>query len=217
MTRAANRERKLLTLTCTPCQGSGQIARARCYECRGRGTVKLANPFYVAPGERPTWFQLGGGEGWAREVRRQLELGFGSCWSTPQQQRFRDLCALLEPWRVRSRVHTNLAAIAAIAPLVEQARANGGRLMRPGVMSADTGWGKSVLGELLVEIRNRQTLWQLGRIEPRMKNPRFDIARIPDDRLEALIQRHANLTLVDQLRAERARRTAASAREAEAA
>lgn len=206
-------ERKLIVVNCLACDGAGVATygdgRRRCSSCRGRRTVKLPNPRYVAPGERPSWFQLGGPEGWAREVRRQLELGNGRCWSSAASQRFHELCAMLEPWRLRSRVHCPAHALEAIAPIVEQAFANGGRLNRPGSFPADTGWSKAELGELIVELRNRRLLWSLGRLEAKAKGPRFDPALIPDDALERLIQRHPDLELVDRQRAERNRRALA--------
>lgn len=200
--------RKILHLSCAWCQGSGAIRGERCLECRGKGQVRTANPFYVPPGEVPTWFQLGGGEGWAREVRRLLNLGDCRCWSGAQSRHFRAICARLEAWRIHSAVHCNSIAIAAIAPLVEEAFRRGGSLERPGSFSADTGWTTAQLGEMLVEVRNRQVLWSLGRMAARVHGPRFDAALIPDDRLDALIQRHPSIELVDRLRDERSRRFA---------
>lgn len=198
--------RKRLELSCVYCSGSGLAhANSRCRECRGKGVVRIANPFYVPAGQLPTFFQLGGGEGWAREVRRQLALEQG-CWSGKRARDFQAICRLLEPWRLRSAVHCNSVAIAAIAPLIEEAHRNHGVLERPGGFSANTGWSPAELGDLLVEVRNRQHLWSIGRMQARTKGPRFDLGRIPDDRLDALIQRHPNLALVDCLRAERARR-----------
>jgi hypothetical protein len=157
----------------------------------------------------PTFFELGGGEGWAREIRRQLQLGFCRCWRSDQQRRFELLCRRLEPWRVRSAVHCNAAAIEAIAPILEEAHRRRGYLARPGVMDARTGWTRAEIGALIVELRNRQALQLLGRDRARERGPRLDPARLPLDRLEALIQQHPDLQLVDRLRAERRRRAAA--------
>lgn len=68
-------------------------------------------------------------------------------------------------------------------------------------------WTKAELGPLIVETRNRIRLLELGRLQPKKSGPRFDVARIPLERLEALIQRHPNLELVDRLRAERNKRS----------
>lgn len=67
-------------------------------------------------------------------------------------------------------------------------------------------WSRRELGELIVETGNRLTLLRMGRLLPRERGERFDLARIPDDRLDVLIQRHPNLELVEQLRAEKLRR-----------
>lgn len=63
-------------------------------------------------------------------------------------------------------------------------------------------------GDLLVAIHNRRRRIAGGRLDapPRPKGPRLDPARLPDDRLDGLIQRHPDLALVERLRAERARR-----------
>jgi hypothetical protein len=79
-------------------------------------------------------------------------------------------------------------------------------MMRPEGFPADTGWSRKKLGELVVEVRNRQLHWSIGRFEGRAKGPRFDPALIPDERLDALIQRHPDLEIVDRLRLERSRR-----------
>lgn len=68
-------------------------------------------------------------------------------------------------------------------------------------------WRRDELGTLIVEATNRRTLFELGRARPREKGPTLDPARIPDDRLDHLIQTHRNLHLVDQLRTERLRRS----------
>lgn len=65
-------------------------------------------------------------------------------------------------------------------------------------------WTRAELGVLITEATNRGR--QLRDGERRPPGPRFDPCRIPDDRLAALIQQHADLAVVEQLRAERARR-----------
>lgn len=73
-----------------------------------------------------------------------------------------------------------------------------------------TAFTRAERGALLVEVRNRQALLAIGRTAPKPKGPAFDPALLPDDALERLIQRHRDMTVVDQLRAERARRAVLS-------
>lgn len=66
---------------------------------------------------------------------------------------------------------------------------------------------RSDIGALLVETRNRLEALGSGRAyAPRPKGPRFDPARLPDQALDRLIQRHPDLGVVNILRAERAAR-----------
>lgn len=120
--------------------------------------------------------------------------------SNPVYQRF-DRCArqLTVADIVRSQ---DAWAIAALESRLRRARhpTGFGRL--------DRVWSRAELGELIVAATNRgrQLAGGLGR----PKGPRFDPRRIPDERLDWLIQRHQDLAVVDQLRAERARRQAES-------
>jgi hypothetical protein len=75
----------------------------------------------------------------------------------------------------------------------------------------DRVFSKREFGELLVEVRNRRQLLALGRTEPKVRGARFDLAAMPDHVIDRLIQSHPSLALVDQLRAERQRRSAARA------
>jgi hypothetical protein len=72
----------------------------------------------------------------------------------------------------------------------------------------DRVWSRAELGGLIVEATNRgrQLLAELLGKPARAPGPRFDPAFIPDERLDALIQRHADMTIVEACRAERARR-----------
>lgn len=72
----------------------------------------------------------------------------------------------------------------------------------------DRVWSRAELGELLVEATNRRSLLAMGRDQPRSKGPTFDPWRLPDDRLDHLIQSHRDLAVVEALREERERRTA---------
>jgi len=82
------------------------------------------------------------------------------------------------------------------------------------LVEARTGWlyglnrafTRAERGALLVEVRNRRRLLALGRNEPKAKGPRLDPFRLPDEALDRLIQAHADVAVVDQLRRERQRR-----------
>ena len=70
----------------------------------------------------------------------------------------------------------------------------------------DRVWSRAELGVLLTEAVNRQRQLAIGRVTPRPKGPHLDPRRLPDDRLEHLIQHHRDLQVVEALRAERRRR-----------
>lgn len=70
----------------------------------------------------------------------------------------------------------------------------------------DRAFTKAERGELLVEVRNRRRLIELGRTTARTKGPRLDPRRLPPDALNRLIQSHPDIEIVDRLRAERDRR-----------
>jgi len=146
-----------------------------------------------------TWSELGGGVGWAREIRRLSSIM--QC-RTSHFERFDATCRLLEPWRLRSPVQCNRDAIQAILPILERAKRGGGC----GWLDRRPPWSRAELGELLVIARNRAALYAIGRDRPKAKGPRLDPTRLPLSRLEALIQHHRDLGLVEQLRAERNRR-----------
>jgi hypothetical protein len=68
-------------------------------------------------------------------------------------------------------------------------------------------WTREALGQMMVEVHNQRVRVSLGRLDrPRPKGPRFDPERLPLTALDRLIQRHPDVDLVDQLRAERERR-----------
>lgn len=70
----------------------------------------------------------------------------------------------------------------------------------------DRVWPRAELGVLITEAVNRQRQLAIGRVTPRPKGPQLDPRRLPDDRLEHLIQHHRDLQVADALRAERRRR-----------
>jgi hypothetical protein len=65
---------------------------------------------------------------------------------------------------------------------------------------------------LITEATNRDRLLSLGRLTPRAKGPALDPVRLPNDRLEYLIQTHRDIAVVEALRAERRRRERADGR-----
>lgn len=96
----------------------------------------------------------------------------------------------------------------AIARLVD--RLSAARYPSGSLHDLDRVWTRAELGALLVEATNRRTLLAMGRDRPRAKGPVFDPRRLPDDRLDYLIQTHRDLSLVDALREERRRRAAST-------
>ena len=59
---------------------------------------------------------------------------------------------------------------------------------------------------LITEAVNRRRQLAMGRLITKPKGPRLDPRRLPDARLEHLIQHHRDLIVVEALRAERRRR-----------
>lgn len=146
-----------------------------------------------------------GGVNWAYEIRRLARIM--QCRST-HHQRFIATCAQLTPWRLRSPMQCNQAAIEAILPLLEGVVHCGHQGINVGPYGPHrTGWTRSEFGDLLVAARNRAALYRLGRDRPKPKGPRFDLQLLPDHRIDHLIQRHPDMIIVDALRDERRRRT----------
>lgn len=77
----------------------------------------------------------------------------------------------------------------------------------------DRVWSRAELGELIVEATNRyRQLLAMAEGRPeREKGPQFDPSRLPDERLDVLIQRHRDMAVVEALRAERWRRAGQAA------
>lgn len=144
----------------------------------------------------PAAFVWQGAGAWCRHVGRLAALD-RPCGG-PMGDRFKATARELTVERIRES--RQLEDLERIAGWLDAARPSCSGSYLAGV------WSRRELGELIVEIRNRITLLRLGRDRPREKGDRFELERIPDDRLEWLIQRHPNLDLVDRLRAERARR-----------
>lgn len=144
-----------------------------------------------------------GGLAWALEVRRLASVM--QCRTT-HFDRWDATIRQLTLWRLRSPAQCNQAAIEAILPLLEAAKRSPTNGFGLDWLDHPVPWTRAELGELLVIARNRAALYALGRDRPKPKGPRLDPSRLPDDRLDALIQRHRDLDLVDRLRAERNRR-----------
>lgn len=103
------------------------------------------------------------------------------------------------------------AAIAASADLPAVAeverRARGARYpcYSTNLHDLDRVWSRAELGDLITAATNRAR--QLADSNPqRAPGPALDPARIPDDRLDHLIQRHRDMAIVEACRAERERR-----------
>lgn len=104
----------------------------------------------------------------------------------------------------RIRREDNPVAVALLVRRLRAARHPWGH----GLHDLDRVWSRAELGVLLTEAVNRQRQLAIGRVAPRPKGPPFDPRRLPDDRLEHLIQHHRDLQVVEALRAERRRREA---------
>jgi hypothetical protein len=74
-------------------------------------------------------------------------------------------------------------------------------------------WSRAKFGELIVAAASRRQQLALGRIEPRQKGDALDPRKIPDGRLDRLIQTHRDLFVVEALRWERQRRQRLQRRE----
>lgn len=136
---------------------------------------------------------------WIAEAERQVAAPRAN--RAPNQARLARLAALLTLERIRSA--QDPAAVAKLEAILRRLRRNPSTLGFAELARA-ARWGRPELGALIVEATNRgrHLAGQVGR----EKGPRLDPARIPDDRLLALIQTHRDLAVVEALRAERARR-----------
>lgn len=146
----------------------------------------------------PPWQGL---PAWHRELDRQSAI------MRPRRllyHRFEATARQLTAERIRACRDT-----AAIARLV--ARLSAARYPSGSLHDLDRVWSRAELGALLVEATNRRTLLAMGRDRPRAKGPALDPRRLPDDRLDHLIQTHRDICVVEALRAERERRASSAA------
>lgn len=141
----------------------------------------------------PPWSGLAA---WHHELDRQSAIMRPR---TPLYRRFEATAHQLTAERIR--VSRDVGAIARLVTRLSAARYPTGDLH-----GLERVWSRADLGTLIVEATNRQTLLALGRDTPRTKGPALDPRRLPDDRLDLLIQTHRDIAVVDALRVERERR-----------
>lgn len=115
-------------------------------------------------------------------------------------ERFDRTARTLTPGRLRRA--EDPVAIGRLVRWLREARRPGGHDLH----GLDRVWSRAELGVLITEAVNRQRQLAIGRVTPRPKGPPLDPRRLPDDRLDHLIQHHRDLEIVEALRAERRRR-----------
>lgn len=148
---------------------------------------------------RPPRLELAAWLAEVERVERRLRC------STPAYRRFDALARRLTVAAIRAS--SDAPALEVLGRRLRAARypSGFGRL--------DRVWDRAELGELIVEATNRGRQLEAGDRQ-RPAGPRLDPQRIPDDRLDHLIQTHRSLAFVEVLRAERRRRETVSQREA---
>lgn len=134
---------------------------------------------------------------WLAEIDRQARLMLPS---RRLYERFDRTARALTPGRIRTCDDGVLVTNLVIR--LRAARHPGGHDLH----GLDRVWSRAELGVLITEAVNRQRQLAMGRVVARPKGPRLDPRRLPDARLEHLIQHHRDLGLVEALRAERRRR-----------
>ena len=134
---------------------------------------------------------------WLAEIDRQGALMRPR---TRLYERFDRTARTLTPGRIR-RAEDSIA-VAEPACRLREARYPGGHDLH----GLDRVWSRAELGVLITEAVNRERQLAIGRVAPRPRGPRLDPRRLPDERLDHLIQHHRNLAVVEALRAERRRR-----------
>lgn len=134
---------------------------------------------------------------WLAEIDRQAGLMRPS---RRLYERFDRTARALTPGRIR--LCGDRVSVADLVVRLRAARHPGGHDLH----GLDRVWSRAELGVLITEAVNRQRQLAMGRVVARPKGPRLDPRRLPDARLEHLIQHHRDLELVEALRAERRRR-----------
>ena len=138
---------------------------------------------------------------WLVEIDRQARLMRPR---RPLYDRFDATARILTPDRIR--VCRDHLAITRLVERLRDARHPWGHDLH----GLNRVWTRAELGVLITEATNRDRLLSLGRLAPRPKGPALDPARLPDDRLDYLIQTHRDLAVIEGLRAERRRRQLAA-------
>ncbi len=140
---------------------------------------------------------FGGLAAWLAEIDRQTGLMRPS---RRLYERFDRTARALTSGRIR--LCDDGVSVAELVVRLRAARYPGGHDLH----GLDRVWSRAELGVLITEAVNRQRQLAMGRVVARPKGPRLDPRRLPDARLEHLIQHHRDLGLVEALRAERRRR-----------
>jgi hypothetical protein len=129
---------------------------------------------------------------WLGEIDRQSRLMRAR---RPLYDRFDAAARLLTAERIRGCA--DKAALASLVKRLREARYPWGHDLH----GLNRVWTRAELGGLITEATNRAPQLAIGRLSPRSKGPTLDPSRLPDDRLEHLIQHHRDLAVVDALRA----------------
>ena len=112
-------------------------------------------------------------------------------------ERFGRTARTLTPGRIRRA--DDPVAVAELVGRLRAARYPWGHDLH----ALDRVWSRAELGVLITEAVNRQRQLAIGRVTPRPKGPALDPRRLPDGRLDHLIQHHRDLQVVEALRVER--------------
>ncbi|WP_267381540.1 MULTISPECIES: hypothetical protein [unclassified Sphingomonas] len=165
-----------------------------CGEKQPQRTLRPDRAYRPATWSTPKAFAWESMGAWVRLMHRLFAL---EAPSSDHYRRSRETARELTVARVRECRHDD--DLARVEQMLIEARS--GRLY-----GLDRAFTRAERGELLVEVRNRRRLLELGRAAPKAKGARFDIARLPQQALDRLIQSHPDAGLVERLREERFRR-----------
>lgn len=144
------------------------------------------------PGTRIAWTGLGG---WLEETHRLIRQ------QRPSSAFYRRADSLHRSLEIRDiRACRDRETLEAVDALLKR---QSGALHGP-----SHSLSRAEIGRLRAEIHNQLRRLETGSIDrpARAKGPKLDPRRIPDDRLDLLIQHHADMRTVEHLRAEKARR-----------
>jgi hypothetical protein len=146
------------------------------------------------PGTRIAWRGI---DGWLAAVRR-LEAGPVRASAAHYRREAALMASLTE---AHLRACEDPESLADFEAFMRRARRRSGGLC----FDPTRGLGRARIGTFIVLAEGLRRRIEVG--DPaRKKGPRFDPTRIPDGRLEILIQSHADAAVVERLRGERRRR-----------